>query len=61
MVHLSGIIDMDYLKKCDATNCKVLVCFFVYTWLIGNVGNVSWLGGGVTGCLCMKMFHLINR
>ncbi|CAB4025630.1 Hypothetical predicted protein [Paramuricea clavata] len=23
-VHLSGIIDMDYLKKCDATNCKVL-------------------------------------
>ena len=47
MVHLSGIIDMDYLKKCDATNCKVLVCFFVYTWLIGNVGNVSCVGGGV--------------
>ena len=23
-VHLSGIIDMDYLKKCDASNCKVL-------------------------------------
>jgi hypothetical protein len=29
-VHLSGIIDMDYLKKCDATNCKVLVGFLVY-------------------------------
>ena len=45
VVHLSGIIDMDYLKKCDATNCKVLVCFFVYTWLMGNVGNVSWRKG----------------
>ncbi len=27
-VHLSGIIDMDYLKKCDAANCKVLVSFW---------------------------------
>ena len=29
VVHLSGIIDTEYLKKCDSTNCKILVimCF----------------------------------
>ena len=29
VVHLSGIIDTEYLKKCDPTNCKILVikCF----------------------------------
>ncbi|XP_046840379.1 general transcription factor 3C polypeptide 6-like isoform X2 [Xenia sp. Carnegie-2017] len=24
VVHLSGIIDTDYLKKCDPSNCKIL-------------------------------------
>ena len=40
VVHLSGIIDMDYLKKCDATNCKVLVSLIYLFWQNRTVENV---------------------